>query len=361
MNANYLALASLLAIGCSSAPTTSTAAPDAPPPTVDAPPSAAPPPRLTIAGAQILDPSGQPLIMRGYNWGQWDTTQPTDAADNIQQGANSVRIPLRWWGDWKDNVDSRDDAAPGHIDPAHLAILDQTMQWASASHLWITLFVDSNNGQGADGATDNFWTDPAAKQEFVEVWQFLVQRYASLPYVAAYEILPEPRATGVTNAAVREFYESIIPSIRALDARTPIVVGPNDAYNLHDLEDAFSTVDDKLIYTGDYFIFPNADPLDRMSFISDFQTAHHAPVWINQVGVLTGDTCATSLANQVLNGFDAQNVGWAWWTYREQTTSPDQHGIYYTAADGSWILKPDWLAFVDGFFPSGQHAAIACP
>jgi uncharacterized protein YndB with AHSA1/START domain len=258
-----LLAASLLAAACGGSSTSSGDVPDAPV-SPDAPPPPAPPPRLTIAGAQILDPSGQPIIMRGYNWGQWHTTQPNDAPDNVTQGANSVRIPLRWWGDWKDNVDSRNEAEANHLDPAHLTILDQTMQWASDNHLWITLFVDSNNGQGADGATDNFWTDPAMKQEFVEVWQFLVQRYRDLPYLAAYEILPEPRATGVTNTAVREFYESIIPAIRALDARTPIVVGPNDAYNLHDLEDAFSTVDDKLIYTGDYFIFPNADPLDRM-------------------------------------------------------------------------------------------------
>jgi endo-1,4-beta-mannosidase len=355
MTSRNLYLAYLVAAalgGCGGSPST---------PAADA---AAPPPRLTIAGAQILDPSGQPLVMRGYNWGQWGTTQPEDAADNVQQGANAVRIPIRWWGVYKDGIDSRDDAAPGHIDPAHLAVLDQTMQWASDHHLWITLFVDSNNGQGAGDATngdDNFWTDAAMKQEFVEVWQFLVERYRDLPALAAYEILPEPRPTGVDNAAVRAFYDSIIPTLRALDARTPIVVGGNHAYALHDLDDAFTTIDDKLIYTGDYFIFPDGDPLDRMHDISDFTAAHGAPVWINQVGVLTGDPCAMSMANQVLDGLDALDVGWAWWTYRELTTSADQHGIYYSAGDGSWIVKPDWLTFVDGFFPSGQHAAITCP
>ncbi len=90
-------------------------------PAVAAP--AALPKRLSVSGANVLDPQGRPIVLRGYNWGQWGTVQPQDAADNVAQGANSVRIPLRWWGDWRDGVDSRDVASPGHIDPAHLAIL----------------------------------------------------------------------------------------------------------------------------------------------------------------------------------------------------------------------------------------------
>ncbi|HEX4418042.1 MAG TPA: cellulase family glycosylhydrolase [Kofleriaceae bacterium] len=345
-------LAALCLAGCAQDPaaTDAVAAPAS-----DATSAIAPvqPARLKVSGAQILAPSGKPIIMRGYNWGQWGTVQPQDGADNAGQGANSVRLPLRWWGDWKDGVDSRDDGAPGHIDPAHLALLDQTVQWAAQNHLWATIFVDSNNGQGAEDATngdDNFWTDPAMKQKFIEVWQFLVQRYRNVPYIAAYEILPEPRPTGVSNASVRAFYDSIIPSIRALDARTPIVVGPNNAYNLHDLDDAYTTIDNNLIYTGDYFIFPDADPLNRMPFISDFQTTRNAPVWINQVGILTGDDGAMDLATQVLDGLEPLGVGWSWWTYRELTTSPDQHGIYYSDVNGGWILKPDWFTFVGSYF-----------
>src|SRR5205814_948010 len=156
-------------------------------------------PRLSVSGAQVLDPQGHPIILRGYNWGQWGTVLPQDAADNVTQGANSVRIPLRWWGDWRDGVDSRDPGAPGHIDPAHLAILDQTITWATSHHLWVTLFVDSNYGQGAAGRTDNFWTDPAMKKQFTEVWQFLTRRYLHTPLMGAYEILPEPNPIGVSD------------------------------------------------------------------------------------------------------------------------------------------------------------------
>lgn len=307
------------------------------------------PPRLVVSGEKILDPSGAPIVLRGYNWGQWGTAQPNDAADNAAQGASSVRIPLRWWGDWKPGVDCKDSASPGHIEPGHLALLDQTIAWAVSQKLWVVLFVDSNYGQGANGATDNFWTDAAMKQEFVEVWQFLVRRYGSLPYIGAWEILPEPHAVDVTDAQVKDFYDSIIPVIRAIDPKTPIVVGPNDSYNLHRLEASFTTIDPNLIYTGDYFIFDNT--LGRLPQIDAFVAKHHAPVWINQVGIQSGDSDAQTKARDVLGALRTRGVGFAWWTYREQATNPKTHGIYYLDPSNptAWLVKPEWLALVGDY------------
>ncbi|WP_186762722.1 glycoside hydrolase family 5 protein [Lentzea tibetensis] len=313
--------------------------------------SALAPGRLSVSGAQVLDPSRNPIVLRGYNWGQWGTVQPQDPGDNAAAGANSVRIPLRWWGVWKDGVDSRDPDAPGHIDPDHLKVLDQTIAQASSNHLWITLFVDSNYGQGAGDRPDNFWTNPEMKQQFVEVWQFLVRRYLRTPYIGAFEILPEPNPAGVSDDGVREFYDSIIPVIRAIDRRTPVVVGPNDNYNLNRLPAAHTTVDSNVIYTGNYFIFDNA--LSRIPDILDFQRRFDAPVWINQVGIPSGNTDSKPKARSVLRAFNDNGIGWAWWTYRISGTNPDTHGIYYLdAADPDhWLVKKDWLALVNGFLP----------
>src|SRR5665213_2543685 len=56
------------------------------------------PGHLSVKGSQILAPNGQPIMLRGFNWGTIaDTAQPQDAADNVAQGANFVRIPLSWY------------------------------------------------------------------------------------------------------------------------------------------------------------------------------------------------------------------------------------------------------------------------
>lgn len=322
------------------------------------------PGRLTVSGSQIFTPDGQPIVLRGFNWGQWGTAQPQDAADNVAQGANSVRIPLRWWGKWKPGVDSYDKKAPGHIDPAHLKLLDKTIGWATSQHLWVVLFADSNYGQGAQGRKDNFWTDPTMRRQFFQMWQFLAHRYATTPYLAAYELLAEPRPSGISDADVRSFYASLIDAVRHEDSRTPVVVGPNDGYNLHQLAGAYMPGVSDVIYTGDYFIFSN--PLDRMKFITSFEQKYDAPVWINQVGIPSGKPDSKAKARTVLGAFNQTGIGWAWWTYRDQGTSPNGSGIYYQdpAHPGHYILKKDWLALVSSYFrqkanPQGLTGAVA--
>jgi len=144
--------------------------------------------RLSVDGDKILDPSGVAIELRGWNWGQWGSEQAQDAADNAAQGANVVRIPLRWWGFYNNEdqtsdpvtrIDSRSDDAPGHIEPQHLRALDRMIRDAACHGLWIDLFLDSNCGQAsatggtaaycgtvASGAPASFANDPEMVEEF---------------------------------------------------------------------------------------------------------------------------------------------------------------------------------------------------
>jgi hypothetical protein len=69
--------------------------------------------------------------------GAMGTEQPGDAADNAKQGATTVRLPLRWWGDYPDGDDARNDNDPGHVDQKHLALLDQEIDDLAAEHVWV--------------------------------------------------------------------------------------------------------------------------------------------------------------------------------------------------------------------------------
>lgn len=301
------------------------------------------PSRLRVSGRDVLDPDGHPIVLRGYNWGQFGTALEEDAHANHVQGANSVRIPLRWWGDWRDGVDSRDPDAPGHVSPTQLATLDAMIDWASAEGLWIVLFVDSNYGQGASGTEGDFWSNAPMRQQFWDVWRFLVMRYRDRAYLGAYEILPEPRHDG-PNADVRAFYDEGIAVIRALDTTTPIVVGPNDGYNVANIEDAYTTADANLVYTANLFIFDNT--LARVPRFATFRDAHTVPMWVNQVGIDDDSAAALASADAILDALDRERLGWAWWTYRSRTTQRAAHGIYYTGPTGEWTVKPEWLALL---------------
>jgi len=322
------------------------------------------PARLSVRGADILDPDGAPIVLRGWNWGQWGTVQPGDAADHVQQGATVVRIPLRWWGNWGDgSIDARKDDAPGHIDPDHLAVLDQMIQSATEQHLWVDLFVDSNCGQasvdndtiadcgtGADGLAANFMNDAATKQKFVEVWEFLAARYAKTPYIAWYEILPEPNFTctkdGCTDwSAAPAFYASIIPVVRAIDPRTPILVGPAGGYLLRKIDTAYIAGVDGLIYTGNLLNSASQKP-DLVAAATDFRTAHQVPVFVQQVGVRQAEPDASTAATTILSLLNQDGIGWTWWTYREQHSKGDGYAPMWLDDAGAWRQNGDWLTVI---------------
>src|SRR5215468_1277085 len=188
--------------------------------------------RLSLQGEHILALNGVEIKLRGWNWGQWNTvlagdlasqgypnanpSDPSDGLDAANQGANVVRILLRWWGKWGDNVDrfglpvdSRDESVAGHVSAQALALLDDEISEATRHGLWVVLAVDSNCGQESPDDDDpsktycndtvhgvdhaNFVNDPAMKTEFMEIWAHLADTYKSHPRIAMYEILPEPQ------------------------------------------------------------------------------------------------------------------------------------------------------------------------
>src|SRR4051812_5069902 len=86
--------------------------------------------RLSVRGSSILDERGQPVVLRGWNWGEWGSATEQDALDNAAQGATAVRLPLRWWGDYPAGMDAYDPSGPPYLDAARLCELDRTVSWA---------------------------------------------------------------------------------------------------------------------------------------------------------------------------------------------------------------------------------------
>jgi hypothetical protein len=349
--------------------------------------------RLSLDHHRILDPSGVEIQLRGWNWGQWNTVlagdlvdqgypdaqpgDPVDGLDAVNQGANVVRILLRWWGKYGDGndrwghpVDSRtpvDARAPGAppVRAESLALLDFEIREAIKHGLWVVLAVDSNCGQespsGAMGsycndrgiAHANFVNDPAMKAEFQEVWTYLADTYKNHDRIAMYEILPEPQfgcnlGPQCDYAAVRSFYTDLIGTIRARDMRTPILIGPGSGYSMKNMSEAWlmeptDTNPNKLIYTGN-MLSAGALSLDSLPDLLQFRTDHDVPVFVQQVGIDqskvidSGTDSATYLADvgKVLGRLDDKNIGWTWWTYRDQVSSHGYAPWYLSTPPDTW-------------------------
>ncbi|HEV8692458.1 MAG TPA: cellulase family glycosylhydrolase [Ideonella sp.] len=328
--------------------------------------------RLAVVGNQLREPgANQPVWLHGFNWGWWGTALEEDGVANVERGANVVRIPFRWYFTGA-GADIRQTDAPGHLSPEGLAALDSTVRWATDAGLWVVLFAGSDLGAGS--SERNFWTDAALRQEFFEAWAFLAQRYRNTPRIAAYELLSEPHPKKpTTSAELRYFYEDLIAVIRRHDKLTPLMIGPNDHYDIAQLRDVLTMVDDKLIYAANYYLPTeyckpdqrgeyNPEPVRypgpyidrdgqprRVDTIAlaealqpalDFRTRYDAPVFIDQVGCVGAAPGVLEFTRDALAQLRAHQVPWTFWTYRVNNAGADEHGLWYRP-DKEWLLKSE--------------------
>lgn len=339
--------------------------------------------RLTVKGDKLYDPSGHQVTLRGFNWGWWGTAQEQDGAANKDQGATAVRMPIRWYFEGTKN-DIRETGGTCNISADGLKAIDANIAWATKEHLWVVLFMGSDLGAG--NSDDNYWTNPALKAEFKATWLCLAQRYKNVPYIAAYEILsePHPKKSYTNNdpeGAVKAFYEEMIQAIRTVDEDTPLMIGPNDHYEILQLPGLYTNVDKKIIYTFNFYYpaeyvketkdgsghtyrYPGSLTLkdgqvvtndkayleDMLKNGTDFRDDHDVPIFINQVGIASDVPDAKAYITDTLDLFESYGIGFAYWTYRVRGTINDM-GIYYQDPKTNvWSVKSDWLTLISGYF-----------
>ena len=332
---------------------------------------AAGPGHLSVRGSEIVDPSGHPILLRGWNWGHFGKAIETDAADNAAQGANSVRLPLRWWGYYKQKgIDSRDDTATatGGISPALLRKLDDDVRWASRAHLWIVLFIDSNCGQrGIQNPESvaycdpgkqypqghNFWTDPAARARFIQVWRFIANRYKDTPYIGLFEPLPEPGTHATTPAQIKDFYGEVMAAVRQVAPGIPFLVGAN-TYHTSLVQTVYEPAWKDVVYTGNLFYRARSEDggepnfRRRMQQLIDLRTRHGVPVFVQQVGVRRGDDPDASKVRAILNDLVDNRIGFTYWEYRG-SNHPEEYNVLSNSGRG-WQTDQPALAAISAAF-----------
>lgn len=337
--------------------------------------------RLVIEGKNIKTPDGSSVELRGLNWGWWETAQPQDAAEAVAMGANVVRMPFRWYFGGTGS-DIRQTGAPGHIKPAGLQLLDQYINWCVEQKIWVILFAGSDLGAG--DSTENYWSNASLKKEFIETWEFLVQRYKDKPYIAAYELLSEPHPKkNITSQQVTAFYEEVIDAVRKYDTITPVIVGPNDHYDINLMEEALTAKDNKIIYTFNYYLptdyikpekreeaglpvvsYPsvysdfngntvnlNKDYLKQILLPAlQFRDNHNVPVFVNQMGVRSRCPNNIDYLTDVCDVFYQFHIPFTYWTYRTRDDA-NEYGLYwFDKATQQYVFKPQPAAVLKTAF-----------
>jgi endoglucanase len=141
-----------------------------------------------------------------------------------KRGFNFIRIPTnyRFWTRDFDYL---------HPDESVIGFIDRYVQAANSRGMHASLNLHRAPGyciNSPEIERDNLWTDPAAEDGFVFLWEYFARRYASVPaYGLSFDLLNEPPNEGERGFS-REIHERImrrvISAIRAIDPGRPIVL-----------------------------------------------------------------------------------------------------------------------------------------
>jgi hypothetical protein len=332
------------------------------------------PPRLRVVGADIVKPNGQPFVGRGVSFGSWGENLPGDAAECADMGCNMIRNLLRWHGLYGHaDIDARDDHAVAFVKRANMQRIALEALEISAAGLWNGQAIDSNCIQsGAQSgemraycdkyalfgaAGRNGFTDPPLLALFIIVWQSFARLLRRMSRIAWLELLPEPLPGEQYDARwaprLADVYRQLIAGVREVDAETPFLIGPRDAYNSDFLEEIYLPERTDVIYTFNVLSGKFTNTKKRQQAIrdaADFRARHNVPVWCNQAGRKTGADRDLAFMRAGLQEFHEAGIGLAWWQNRQNTANPDEYALNFKTTDGrGWIQKADEVALLSQY------------
>jgi hypothetical protein len=86
------------------------------------------------------------------------------------------------------------------------------------------------------------------------MWKYVAAHYKDKDYIAAYEIMSEPRDQTLSSKQVAAVYRAGCETVQAVDPATPCMIGSRSYYKLYAFDDdTFLEGMSNIIYTFDYF------------------------------------------------------------------------------------------------------------
>eukprot|EP01079_Euglenida_sp_SAG-EU17-18_P006234 gene6234-6058_t len=211
------------------------------------------PARLRVNGTKLIDNDGAAVRLTGNNWETAKTAPSVEGAamKATLPGANVARILALLW----------DNGAPGdgmsqtspYVSEDCFTEMDAVIKQATDAGVWVILTARCKIGAGGGAPSEDVFNNATLRGMLYTAWSAVAARYAAWPYIAAYEIMSEPRDKAVTAAQVKAFYTGGCNATFAADPTTPCMVGSRDYYKLWTFSDDVILALPNVIYTFDFF------------------------------------------------------------------------------------------------------------
>ncbi|KAK2984209.1 hypothetical protein RJ640_006668 [Escallonia rubra] len=273
-------------------------------------------------------PEKAPQIMRNH-WSTYITED--DFRFMSENGINAVRIPVGWWIKY-------DPTPPKPFVGGSLKALDNAFRWAENHNIKVIVDLHaapgSQNGFHHSGTRDGFLEWGESKiPETVAVIDFLAQRYAHHPSLAAIELINEPLDPGVTFGTLSKYYKAGYDAVRKYTSTAYVILssrfGPASNTEFLPLASGLGRVVIDVHYYSLYKSFEKLSVQQNIALIynkraSQLQEVTPSNGPLSFVGEWTSEWEVNNasmedyqrFAKAQLDVYGKATFGWAYWSYK---------------------------------------------
>lgn len=314
---------------------------------------------ITVKGADLIEPDGSKLFIKGTNLGNW--LNPEGYMFNFDK-TNSARFinemfcqmvgpdfTAEFWNQFKDNYITYEDIRfikqtgsntirlPFHYklftdedymgltaDQDGFARIDTLINWCKKEDLYLILDMhDAPGGQTGDNIDDSYgypwlFESEASQKLYCDIWKKIADYYKDETTILGYELFNEPIAPYFDNMEelndkLEDIYKLGVAAIREVDQNHIILLGGSQWNgNFKPFKD--SKFDDKIMYTCHRY---GGDPTPEaiQNFIQ-FRDSVNLPMYMGEIGHNTDEWMATFCKTMEDN-----NIGWTFWPYKKMNGS----------------------------------------
>ncbi len=296
-------------------------------------------------GRELVAPSGEKLLLRGINLGNW--LEPEGYMFLFEGGPQSPReietffneligpaAAEKFWRIWRrDYITSADCKfirrcgfnsvrVPLHfkffMGDAGFNLLDPLIECCRDQQLWVILDIHcAPGGQTGTNIDDSYgypwlYESPADQQLLIDIWKRIAAHYRDEPIVLGYDLLNEPiphfPQLRKYNAVLEPLYRRITKAIREVDPNHLIILGGAQwDSNFAVFGPPF---DNQLIYQ--FHKYWTATTRDVISDYLAFRDKYNVPIWCGESGENTD-----AWVHDFVQTLETNNVGWCFWPYKK--------------------------------------------